>query len=424
MKLFGILFIAIFGGVSAQCQWVATNLGIGKNISDIYYFSTNESYLLCGSSVLKSSNNGNNWSEILFDSTWQFVYLYRYNNDSILLNSSNTKYLDSQKIFRYYNNKGFKLIRSYGYNVFERNVLKLDGDTFLNIYNEIGGGVFSIAFGPRAFSNDITLINVNFLHIAYYGYYYKLQSFQLLDDTLLMTYNKLDNWVEKYPIIRRNNSRMWLNDTGPQAEMTNLPPCRGLWAFTADSMILLGENYIARIPHYPTLQSMQYFPNYSFKKIIFSSHDTGFVIGRNITTNRGIILRTTDGGLTWKEQQLISCPPINDIAVITSQTLLAACNEGVLLRTETGGSNPVGITQSHEAIYASVYPNPANGGFTISVPGKSYDFTIYNGQGQNLTQGNSAQKTEVHCEDWASGIYMVLLSIDGTQQVLKVQVTH
>ncbi|HNB82499.1 MAG TPA: hypothetical protein PLP14_10395 [Chitinophagaceae bacterium] len=287
MKKITLYFLLLFFSPALYSQWTATNLGIGKNISDIYYFSPSESYLLCGNSVLKSATSGNAWSEILFDSSWQFVYLYRYNNDSILLNSSYTKYLDSQKIFRYYNNKGFKLIRSYGYSVFERNVLMFTNDTFLNISNDIGGGRLCISVEPKSFSADIIPNSPVFLHFVYYAYYLKLQSFQLLGDTLIMVSNRIDQPREEYhPIISRNNIYSWFSDTGSQAEMTNLPPCRGLWAFTADSMILLGENYIANIPHYPTLQSMQYFPNYSFEKIIFTAKDTGFIIGRNTITRK------------------------------------------------------------------------------------------------------------------------------------------
>ena len=329
----------------------------------------------------------------------------------------------SQKNYRHYVDGQNTLINDFTYDYKEENILKFNVDTFLGIYNEIGGGLLGIDIGSYPISTDVLPYKQTYAYLLYYIGFADLMGYQLVDDTLITVSNRLDYYrTSLYPIISRNNIRHWSIDTINQEEMKNLAPSRGVWAYNADDMFLLGHNYIARLNPFPKIQSLYYYPDFSFKKVLFTTHDTGFVIGRNKITDRGVILRTTDAGVTWKQQQMVSCPPINDIVALNKKTLIAVCNEGVLLRTENGGSNPVGI-EAPQPLYASVFPSPAQSqGFTLQVPNHSFTYSIYDATGNEVLHGEAAGHIQLDSRGMVPGIYMVVIRAEGQTTVCKVQI--
>ena len=409
VKLVIVLILIKF---SALGQWNAFNLGISKGIDKINCYSFNETYLFCQNEVLKSTDSCKTWSSILSNPSRYFYYMYKYNDDSAMFLCIVGR--DNQNLYRHYSNGVNKLIRDYTYNVIENNIWQFDKDTFLNIFNDIGGGYLGVLINQYAYNADVLPYKQTYVYALYYISFADLMGYQLVDDTLITVSNRLDYYrTSLYPIISRNNIRHWSIDTINQEEMKNLAPSRGVWAYNADDMFLLGHNYIARLNPFPKIQSLYYYPDFSFKKVLFTTHDTGFVIGRNKITDRGVILRTTDAGVTWKQQQMVSCPPINDIVALNKKTLIAVCNEGVLLRTDNGGSNPVGI-EAPQPLYASVFPNPAQShGFTLQVPNHSFTYSIYDATGNEVLHGEAAGHIQLDSRGMLPGIYMVVIRAEG-----------
>src|SRR5262249_45956471 len=82
-----------------------------------------------------------------------------------------------------------------------------------------------------------------------------------------------------------------------------------------------------------------------FVGVSFKDARTGIVVGVTLTDDRGvllvnpppIILRTTDGGVTWTS---INVPPVNSlrgVSFFNSQTGFAVGDTGSILRTVDGG---------------------------------------------------------------------------------------
>ena len=70
----------------------------------------------------------------------------------------------------------------------------------------------------------------------------------------------------------------------------------------------------------------------NLNKIDFANNTTGWITGET-----GTILKTTDGGNTWKNQYALSNNNIIDLCVIDSSTLFTLNNDNELLVSTDGG---------------------------------------------------------------------------------------
>jgi hypothetical protein len=81
---------------------------------------------------------------------------------------------------------------------------------------------------------------------------------------------------------------------------------------------------------------------------------------------------------------------------------------------------PINVTEVHEPIQISVYPNPAKDRLTIKSPQKS-TLEIINLQGQSILQEQLQQvKTDIDISGLAKGVYFLRLNNDKTNTVIKI----
>jgi photosystem II stability/assembly factor-like uncharacterized protein len=66
--------------------------------------------------------------------------------------------------------------------------------------------------------------------------------------------------------------------------------------------------------------------------IAFADPQRGYIVGE-----KGIILRTDDGGLTWKDQESGVTSNLFSVAVATRDDALASGDQGRVIRTKDGG---------------------------------------------------------------------------------------
>ncbi len=71
--------------------------------------------------------------------------------------------------------------------------------------------------------------------------------------------------------------------------------------------------------------------------IVFIHPDTGFVIGRKISS--GVMLRTNDQGGQWVPVSLPTTSPLNDLFFVNQSVGYAVGDNGVILKTTDGGAN-------------------------------------------------------------------------------------
>ncbi len=79
---------------------------------------------------------------------------------------------------------------------------------------------------------------------------------------------------------------------------------------------------------------------FPLKEVVFTTRDTGWVIGGPVSRlSMGAIDKTTDGGNTWQEQQFPRDAVFSSIDMISSQIGWVAGSDGTILSTTDGGTN-------------------------------------------------------------------------------------
>lgn len=79
--------------------------------------------------------------------------------------------------------------------------------------------------------------------------------------------------------------------------------------------------------------------NYNIYSICFTSRDTGYAVGEDYSVvDDGLILKTTDGGLTWKTQNTGIRANFNDVFFVDAITGYAVGGNSVI-KTTSGGED-------------------------------------------------------------------------------------
>ncbi len=87
---------------------------------------------------------------------------------------------------------------------------------------------------------------------------------------------------------------------------------------------------------------------YNLTSVDFVDANNGYVCGYN-SSNKGIILKTTDGGTTWTKTEFTNANKLNEISMFNANQGLAVGNGGTIIGTIDGGTtwiskSPAGLT--------------------------------------------------------------------------------
>ena len=112
-----------------------------------------------------------------------------------------------------------------------------------------------------------------------------------------------------------------------------------------------------------------------FKSLYFTSPTTGFASGYGDFTN---IAKTTDGGNTWEPLTTNTTSPLNTIWFFDEENGLAFGDNGLMIRTATGGVTRTSIQEISETnSYFEAIPNPFGDEINIrQVPGKTVVYPL------------------------------------------------
>jgi photosystem II stability/assembly factor-like uncharacterized protein len=197
------------------------------------------------------------------------------------------------------------------------------------------------------------------------------------------------------------------------------------------------------------------------KSMFFVNADTGYIAG-----NHNKMLKTTNGGISWIQQNIPSdqdilsinfadantgyavaagnchilksvkngnydwdcqlSPPslnntLNDIYFADINTGYAVGNTGTVIKTTNGGEQWVEEQSNKENF--SVFPSPANKNITIEtlLSTKEITLIILNLNGQELIRHNITDtKTQIDISNLTSGLYIVKMITDKTIEVRKI----
>ncbi|MBL4736425.1 MAG: T9SS type A sorting domain-containing protein [Flavobacteriales bacterium] len=146
--------------------------------------------------------------------------------------------------------------------------------------------------------------------------------------------------------------------------------------------------------------------------ISFVNSSTGYVIGTEVNTNTGIILKTTDGGQTWVSEYN-QFDVLVAMSITPDNTVFVASGLGYVLKNSS--------IQSIDAINGeanySLYPNPFVNKATFEFDNSNMDnhsLTIYDAQGQvvRILNGITSDNIDIERAEFNSGMYLFQLRND------------
>ncbi len=117
-----------------------------------------------------------------------------------------------------------------------------------------------------------------------------------------------------------------------------------------------------------------------FHALHFFNGSIGWVAGEN-----GIILKTTNGGVSWSQQQTPTSAFIYSINFINSLTGWACGEFGTILKTTNGGTNWIAQTSSTNALLWTIQFLDGNTGYAVGSGGKILKTTNGGTNWQSLT---------------------------------------
>jgi photosystem II stability/assembly factor-like uncharacterized protein len=151
--------------------------------------------------------------------------------------------------------------------------------------------------------------------------------------------------------------------------------------------------------------------------VFFPDANTGYVVGGSLYVAGGIILKTIDAGSTWVTQESGTVNNLNSVFFSDTNTGYAVGEGGTILKTINGGGT-VGINEpqnTNDLINSlKIYPNPATEYISIEIPESGSRMkgtvSVYGMAGQLLIQGQvQDSKSEINVFSLPKGIYFVRL---------------
>jgi photosystem II stability/assembly factor-like uncharacterized protein len=143
---------------------------------------------------------------------------------------------------------------------------------------------------------------------------------------------------------------------------------------------------------------------FSLNGFYFLNKNTAYAIGvaKNINS---IISYTSDGGNNWTEIYDTSDIVFTDIYFPNSNVGYAVGNLGTIKKITV--TNNVSVNKLPVEVSATVYPNPSNGHFNITLPPQTKEVLIYNSHGKlvnkAITDGLTGMDYYITCK----GIYLI-----------------
>jgi len=194
------------------------------------------------------------------------------------------------------------------------------------------------------------------------------------EGTIIVSNDGGTSWAVKYFNRKVNLSDVYCSASGKSILVGD------------SSAIFYSNNFLDTIQHIPFQQG------YTFFKVKFIDEQTGFITG-----NKGIILKTNNGGINWYKVITNTNDLIFDLSFIDSKRGYAVGWNGMILKTINGGENWQRIDSGIDDNYF-----------------KSVDFTKY---GFGLIAGGDGMvlRSTNYGEDWSS---QKLIEIGGLQKAM------
>ena len=379
----------------------------GGQIRDIFFVDSLLGFAVSDSSILKTTNSGDNWS-VKQNGYYIFRRIHFLNSNIGYACAGNNKLLKTI-------NSGVNWIEINLPDIFpfDMSVVSEDSIWLVNS-NGLTGGVFRTTNGGTNWDQQLNIGSLNPTNI----YFYDKDTGFAAENVLYKTTNSGVNWTQ-LPSGGGFSDMFFINAlTGWK--------CSGSMKKTTDG----GLNWVTQV--LPSGGNFLFSQITAFKNL---NKDTIWGVGSTIITgfgNRAVILRTVNGGNNWLFQVPDSNINIFQYQYIDfAKPIIGWAYSGLTGIHTTNGGDPIwltGITQTSNEIPKDFklfqnYPNPFNPKTIIRFQINrlsDINISVYDIQGKLITelvkQKYNAGTYEVDFtrNNYSSGIYFYSLIIDGS----------
>lgn len=164
-------------------------------------------------------------------------------------------------------------------------------------------------------------------------------------------------------------------------------------------------------------------PNYAVTSVYFPDQNTGYAAGYTPNNGQGVILKTTDGGLTWVNDSSGTWNGLTSVFFTDSTTGYVVGNGGTILKMGNGGTDFI-EERAPSCSEFTIFPNPASKKITITgliIPKEEICINIFNINGEKVMNEwflNQFQ-VEMDVSKLTPGIYLVKIQTRDEMEVKK-----
>lgn len=395
-------------------QWALQSSGTDYRLNSVYFINNTTGFLgsnsynlsiFIGGEILRTSNGGINWQQVLVDTNMRTSGFYFLNENTGF--AVGGTFATHGSIFKTSNGGiNWVNITPQNFSMFLHNIQFLDmltgyaGGKFGVIKTTNGGAEWNYVYSFNPASTNISFSKVSFPEINT-GYY-------LADSgKVLKTSNGGENWQS----VRAGGDSLYFD-------------IKFLNAFTG---FICGEN--GRL--YKTVNGgnswvrINLQNNVNFYSIFFNNELTGYISGLRYA------MKTTNGGDLWFNVFEAESKSFWSVYFSDQNTGYLASDTGIVYKTTTGGVigiNPVSTEVPEEYSLSQNYPNPFNPTTNIkfSIPKAGFvRLAVYDMLGREVENLVSQQlspgtyRVDWNASKFSSGIYMYKLITNDFSLVKK-----
>ena len=156
--------------------------------------------------------------------------------------------------------------------------------------------------------------------------------------------------------------------------------------------------------------------------IFFPDENIGYCAGYSYL--EGFVLKTNNGGNTWSIIKTIPDHWLYSVFFTDESTGYVAGGHGVILKTTNGGLTFTQSYNSDENV-VDIFPNPTSGNITIKhhdQQNKNQIVFLYNSNGQKIREFNGQRLNSIQFDisDFNAGIYFIKIQTSNNTIIRKV----
>ncbi len=416
-----IILVASVNLSFSQNGWFYQNSGVTSRISDIFFIDSQTGWAITDSTrVLKTTDGGNNWTSQTLSGYTPLGCIYFINANTGWTGGGYYFFAQSGTIYKTTNGGNSWFVLNHIGNVQDLYFSNAtNGVAGLDQSGDFGtgGSIIQTSNGGTNWNGNYTNYNIPSIAFINSNSGYALGHYW--DDTghdSSIVYGTADGGITWDVRYRKSNFPFfYYNDL------------KRIFALGSDVWMAGRDSFIVHSSNSGLSWDNQIIPDHKTKDaVFFIDNNIGWAVGNNSADTSNII-KTTNGGATWFNVRNSHSNALRTVFFADQYVGWAAGDDGIILKTVTGGLTSVtGQTSVFNSDYRlhQNFPNPFNPSTKIfydikstgQVKLKVYD--IYGREVKTLVDKNLGPgnyETVFDAGSLASGVYIYKLEVNGVQ---------